>query len=312
MCWMRAWVHATSNVRTMACMCCPISAAVMLEGRGNAKHTLCPLHRWGYDAHGKLLGAPRFKENPCLHLPETSIIRWNGMLFESGRDIEADLKDLGVASDLDFSNYQFHSMEIEQYHGNWKTFIEVYLEDYHVDAFHPGLGHFVDCKDLAWQFGDWFSVQTVGVNYALARPGSSSYARWHEAVLKHRDGQLPKFGAIWLTYYPNIMVEWYPYTLVISTIIPDDAGSYRNIIEYYYQRDIVDAYPELIVAEQTAYRETAQEDADIIRRMEAGRTALYAAGRNEVGPYQSLMEDGMCHFHSFLRRELANACVIRT
>ena len=298
-------VHVLSNV-------CRHRQAVMLEGRGNAKHTLCPLHRWGYDAHGKLLGAPRFKENPCLHLPESPVTSWNGMLFESGRDIEADLKDLGVARDLDFSSYQFHSMEIERYQGNWKTFIEVYLEDYHVDPYHPGLGNFVDCKALAWQFGDWFSVQTVGINQALARPGSPIYACWHEEVLKRRDGQLPKFGAIWLTYYPNIMVEWYPFTLVISTIIPDGVRSYRNLVEYYYPRHIIDAYPELIAAEKAAYQETAKEDTEIIRRMEAGRAALYAAGRNEVGPYQSPMEDGMCHFHSYLRRELANECVFHT
>ena len=39
---------------------------------------------------------------------------------------------------------------------NWKTFIEVYLEDYHVAPFHPGLGNFVTCDDLTWQFGDWY------------------------------------------------------------------------------------------------------------------------------------------------------------
>ena len=27
-------------------------------------------------------------------------------------------------------------------------------------------------------------------------------------------------------------------------------------------------------------------------------------GRNEIGPYQSPMEDGMRHFHEFLRREM--------
>lgn len=296
-------VHVFSNV-------CRHRQAIMLEGRGNEKKTVCPLHRWAYDAHGKLLGAPRFRENPCLHLPETPISQWNGMLFESGRDIEADLKDLGVAKDLDFADYRFHSVEVERYQGNWKTFIEVYLEDYHVDPFHPGLGHFVDCRNLAWQFGDWYSVQTVGLNRELTRPGSDVYAKWHASVLARYGQNLPKYGAIWLTYYPNIMVEWYPHTLVISTVVPDGVRSYRNIIEFYYPRAILDEFPDFIATEQAAYRETAVEDADIIRRMEAGRAALHAAGRNEVGPYQSPMEDGMRHFHQFLRRELGE-CLSR-
>ena len=38
--------------------------------------------------------------------------------------------------------------------------------------------------------------------------------------------------------------------------------------------------------------------------MDAGRAALMARGDDESGPYQSPMEDGMQHFHEFLRRRL--------
>jgi len=281
---------------------CRHRQAQMLEGRGHARHTVCPLHRWVYDDAGHLIAAPHFDENPCLHLPQTAITRWNGLLFEAGRDIEADLKDLGVARDLDFSDYVFHSQQIESYEGNWKTFIEVYLEDYHVNPFHPGLGRFVECKDLAWQFGERYSVQTVGIRNGLARAGSPIYENWHREVLVR--GDVPSFGAIWLTYYPNLMVEWYPHTLVISTVQPDGPRRYRNIVEFYYPKDIVENGADFIAAEQAAYQETADEDRIIIERMEAGRASLYMVGRNEVGPYQMPMEAGMQHFHRFWRREL--------
>jgi choline monooxygenase len=39
--------------------------------------------------------------------------------------------------------------------------------------------------------------------------------------------------------------------------------------------------------------------------MTEGRRALYLQDINEAGPYQSPMEDGMLHFHEFVRRELA-------
>jgi hypothetical protein len=61
---------------------------------------------------------------------------------------------------------------------------------------------------------------------------------------------------------------------------------------------------EFVEAEQVAYRETAIEDAEIIARMTAGRRALLGQGLNESGPYQSPLEDGMRHFHEFVRREL--------
>ncbi|MDK2125249.1 aromatic ring-hydroxylating oxygenase subunit alpha [Parachitinimonas caeni] len=286
---------------------CRHRQAVMLQGRGNASTTVCPLHRWTYDNGGKLIGAPHFPQNPCLHLPETELVSWNGLLFDARRDVFADLAKLGVAKELDFANYHFHSVQVEHYQGNWKTFIEVYLEDYHVVPFHPGLGQFVECDDLKWEFGDWYSVQTVGVNNRLAKAGSKVYADWHKQVLDFYQGEVPAHGAIWLTYYPGIMVEWYPHVLVISTIVPTGVRSYKNVVEFYYPEEIALFEPDFIAAEQAAYMETAVEDAEIIRRMEEGREALYRAGRNEVGPYQSPMEDGMAHFHEFLRRELGDA-----
>ncbi len=50
--------------------------------------------------------------------------------------------------------------------------------------------------------------------------------------------------------------------------------------------------------------ETAREDDEISLRIDAGRRALYRQGRSDEGPYQSPMEDGMQHFHEFIRREL--------
>jgi hypothetical protein len=47
--------------------------------------------------------------------------------------------------------------------------------------------------------------------------------------------------------------------------------------------------------------ETCEEDDEIALRMDAGRKALLARGDNEVGPYQSPMEDGMQHFHEWYR-----------
>ena len=74
--------------------------------------------------------------------------------------------------------------------------------------------------------------------------------------------------------------------------------------EFYYPEDIALFEREFVEAEQAAYRETAKEDDEIAERMDAGRKALVAQGRSEVGPYQSPMEDGMQHFHEFYRREM--------
>ncbi|ALS61054.1 aromatic ring-hydroxylating oxygenase subunit alpha [Pandoraea norimbergensis] len=286
---------------------CRHRQAVMLNGRGNARNIVCPLHRWTYDTKGELLGAPHFPEKPCLNLGKFPLQRWNGLLFEAeGRDVQVDLSRLGVKHHLDFSNFMFDHVEVHECNYNWKTFIEVYLEDYHVVPFHPGLGSFVSCEDLSWEFGDWYSVQTVGVHEGLGKPGSPIYRQWHDVLLRYREGVPPDFGAIWMVYYPHLMIEWYPHVLVVSWLIPRGPQKTTNIVEFYYPEEIALFEREFIEAERAAYMETAREDDEIAERMDAGRRALYERGVSEVGPYQSPMEDGMQHFHEFLRRQMGD------
>ena len=282
---------------------CRHRQAIMLTGKGNTQSIVCPIHRWTYDLGGQLLGAPHFETQPCVRLGRSPLTNWNGLLFDGRRDVARDLAGLTL-NDLDFSGYVLNQVEMHGCNYNWKTFIEVYLEDYHVEPFHPGLGHFVTCDDLRWEFSEWASVQVVGINNGLAKPGSPTYKRWHKAVLDYYRGEQPTHGAVWLTYYPNIMVEWYPHVLVISTLIPQAVDRTLNVVEFYYPEDIALFEPEFMAAEQAAYQETAKEDDEIAERMDAGRKALHAQGRSEIGPYQSPMEDGMQHFHEFYRREM--------
>ena len=300
-------VELVSNV-------CRHRQAVMLNGRGNL-HTqqkgsaggniVCPLHRWTYSPKGELLGAPHFAQDPCLNLNNYKLQEWNGLLFEdNGRDIAADLANMGPRSQLNFDGYALDRVELHECNYNWKTFIEVYLEDYHVGPFHPGLGQFVTCDDLSWEFKEHYSVQTVGVSGGFGQPGSDTYKKWHEVLLKYRNGQLPERGAIWLTYYPHIMVEWYPHVLTVSTLHPISPTKTLNMVEFYYPEEIVAFEREFVEAQQAAYMETCIEDDEIAERMDAGRKALLARGDNEVGPYQSPMEDGMQHFHEWYRQQM--------
>ena len=281
---------------------CRHRQAIMLNGRGNTSNIVCPLHRWTYDLKGELLGAPHFDEQPCVRLGSTPLQNWRGLLFEGGRNVAADLAQVGLEQELDFSGYLLDHVEVHECQYNWKTFIEVYLEDYHVEPFHPGLGHFVSCSDLRWNFGDWYSVQTVGIHQGLRRPGSPTYKRWHDQVLRFNEGRVPAHGAIWLTYFPNVMVEWYPHVLVVSTLVPRGPQHTTNVVEFYYPEEIVLFEREFVEAERAAYMETCIEDDEIALRMDAGRRVLLERGVSEVGPYQSPMEDGMQHFHEFYRR----------
>jgi choline monooxygenase len=144
----------------------------------------------------------------------------------------------------------------------------------------------------------------VGVANQLKNAGSPVYQRWHQAVMQYSQGKPPEQGAIWLTYYPHIMVEWYPHVLTVSTLHPISVNKTLNMVEFYYPEEIVAFEREFVEAQRAAYMETCIEDDEIAERMDAGRQALFARGDNEVGPYQSPMEDGMQHFHEWYRRKM--------
>ena len=314
----RALVHTPGGIELVSNVC-RHRQALMLQGRGSVNTThpgaaagniVCPLHRWTYSGGGPqpagtLLGAPHFAQDPCLNLNNYRLREWNGLLFEdNGRDIHADLADMGPRADLDFTGFVLDKVEMHECNYNWKTFIEVYLEDYHVGPFHPGLGGFVTCDDLRWEFKENYSVQTVGLAQQTGAAGTPVYQRWQDALRAYRKGAPPKYGAIWLTYYPHIMVEWYPHVLTVSTLHPMGVGKTMNMVEFYYPEEIAAFEREFVEAQQAAYDETCLEDDEIGERMDAGRAALYARGDDEAGPYQTPMEDGMPHFHNWYRRQM--------
>jgi choline monooxygenase len=329
----RALVHTPAGIELISNVC-RHRQALILQGRGSLNtvqsgsaggNIVCPLHRWTYSGSsannaggacaplkaGTLIGAPHFAQDPCLNLNNYPLQSWNGLLFENNpgsRDISADLAHIGPLADLDFSGHVLDHVEMHVCDYNWKTFIEVYLEDYHVGPFHPGLGSMVNCEDLRWEFSEHHSVQTVGMAHRLGKAdgsgGSPAYTRWQKALLDYSGGVAPKYGAIWLTAYPTIMVEWYPHVLTVSTLHPLGPQKTMNMVEFYYPEEIAAFEREFVEAQQAAYMETCVEDDEIALRMDAGRKALIARGDNEVGPYQSPMEDGMQHFHEWYRRQM--------
>jgi len=153
--WMdhaKVLVRNTAGVELLSNVC-RHRQSIMLEGRGNAQNIVCPVHHWTYDLKGELLGAPHFPENPCVKLHSTPLTNWRGLLFAGPADPRQALAGMTTLGDWDFSGYVLDRVMVDEYDVNWKTFIEVYLEVYHVDPFHPGLGNFADCNNSTVDYG---------------------------------------------------------------------------------------------------------------------------------------------------------------
>ena len=105
--------------------------------------------------------------------------------------------------------------------------------------------------------------------------------------------------------YPNIMIEWYPNILVISTIHPTSAQTCINHVEFYYPKDLYEKNPDYFTKEKAAYMETAVEDNEACLLLQEGRRSLYLNGDEMHGPIEPFLEAGVKHFYDYLDEKLS-------
>lgn len=290
-------IHCISNI-------CRHHQAMLLEDDGNAETIICPLHHWMYNLEGKMLKAPLFNNPPCLHLDTTEIYNWRQLIFKNampealGRDAR-HLQDV-----LCMEGYRYHRSVTEVYEMNWKVFMEVFIDNYHVPFVHPGLRSFVDWRSQFWEIGDWYSAQFVKINPAYGSKAVANYHDYGALVAEVFAGEEPDFGAIWIAVYPNLMIERYPGMIIISTINPIDAEHCVNHVDFFHTQSVTERYPRFPEIAQRAYLETAAEDKTIALSMQKGRCALQTRATVSTNPHHPLMEAGLPSFYAYLRGAL--------
>jgi phenylpropionate dioxygenase-like ring-hydroxylating dioxygenase large terminal subunit len=291
-------VRLVSNV-------CRHRQALMLKGRGNAKRIVCPVHNWAYDLDGRQIAAPHFPENPCLHLDSDPLFEWRGTLFAGPRNAAADLEPLDQIPELAVDDYVLDRVEHEEHSVNWKSFMEVFIEDYHVFAVHPGLRTFVcpeELKSPRTVRGEQFHLEIVNPRWPLGNPGSHCFEEYQRLLMDVYEGEPPPFGAVWLAYYPSTLIEFYPHAHIITNYEPLGPERTRLTSQYYFRRSIRESRPDFVAASHAIFAEVTDEDHDASVRLHEGRRALYRGGMENQGPFQQPMESGLAHFHHYLRR----------
>jgi phenylpropionate dioxygenase-like ring-hydroxylating dioxygenase large terminal subunit len=289
---------------------CRHRQAQLLTGCGNAKNIVCPVHNWAYDLDGRQIAAPHFEENPCLHLERTELINWNGLLFAGDRDIRRELAPLDGWTELSTSNYVLERVDEEEHDLNWKAFMEIYLEDYHVGVVHPGFRAFVDPADIRAALhtvgGDRFFCEQVNVRWPLPPAGSPLFGEFQKVLMDVLAGRRPPFAAIWLSLFPGQLIEWYPFSMVVTTYTPITPTRTRLRSEYYFDREIAERRRDYVEVGLRVLDEVTGEDQQASLALQNGRRIAYDRGDNFQGPYQMPMEQGIRRFHDCLRGIVQN------
>jgi phenylpropionate dioxygenase-like ring-hydroxylating dioxygenase large terminal subunit len=284
---------------------CRHRQAQMLSGSGHVKNIVCPIHNWAYDLDGRQVAAPHFGENPCLDLERTALSEWNGMLFSGQRDVRHELAPLDGWTELSASNYVLERIDEEEHDLNWKVFLEVYLEDYHISACHPGFRAMVDPNDIRGGLqvvgGERFMCEQVNVRWPLPPAGSPRFAEFQKVLMDVLARRRPPFAAIWLCLFPGQLIEWYPFTMVVTTYTPLSPTRTRLRSEYYFDREVAETRRDFVETGLAVLDEVTGEDQAAAELLQQGRRALHARGENLQGPYQIPMEQGLRRFHDCLR-----------
>ena len=244
-------------------------------------------------------------------MERTELAEWNGLYFAGPRDVRHELAPLNGWTELDTSNYVLERIDEEEHDLNWKVFLEVYLEDYHISAVHPGFRAFVDPSDSAARFKPSAATGSSSNRSTSAgrcrRPRHRYSPNTKKCCMDVLAGRRPPYAAIWMCLFPGQLVEWYPFTMVATTYTPLSPTRTRLRSEYYFDRQIAETRRDYVETGLAVLDEVTGEDQEAAQKLQNGRNALHAAGENAQGPYQMPMEQGLRRFHDCLRSIVQNA-----
>src|SRR5262249_14270270 len=148
------FVRATSGDLNGYYNVCRHRAGPPATGCGSRKLFRCGYHGWTYDLNGKLISAPELEGQPGFNAGDFALapIRTEELchlifanLDNSASTLSSQLAELAVQ----FSKFPIEKMkrlERRTYdmRCNWKTYIDNYLEGYHLPSVHPGLNRELD------------------------------------------------------------------------------------------------------------------------------------------------------------------------
>lgn len=119
----------------------------LLEGSGRTAGIRCPFHGWAYKLDGRLAGAPRMEDAVAFSKAEFGLIGYQtaermGFLFVclagEAPDLDAALGDFRAVHApwpiADLVSRRYRRFEVGC---NWKAFIEVFNDYYHLPFVHP-------------------------------------------------------------------------------------------------------------------------------------------------------------------------------
>jgi phenylpropionate dioxygenase-like ring-hydroxylating dioxygenase large terminal subunit len=287
-------LQVLSNVCRHRCM-------KVADGSGKkARGFTCPYHAWSYDLKGKLIAAPRMKEDGFKmvdhDLAQVRFEQWQGFVYVNLDGKAEPLAPRLTGLDTILANYHtdqmlHHFSQEDVWHCNWKALVENFMEGYHLNCVHPQTLRPITPTSRAKKLPD-------GPGYTAY---AANYNQGYEArKFKHEDlsGEEANRSSLFCVY-PSHIASQSPHLLVYMAIQPLTSSSLK--VRWGMSIRSLDMVGQGMDALEALWTRVNAEDKAKLE----GLQATYSSRHAQAGPLAPEdLEGTIKDFHRYLARML--------
>jgi len=284
---------------------CRHRAGPPAEGCGSRKVFRCSYHGWTYSLEGKLLNAPEMEGTENFRpeefgLQPIRVEEWSGLVFVNLDAAAAPLiQTLGAlprqAARFAFDRMRFFHRRDYTMECDWKTYIDNFLEGYHLPSVHPGLNRELDYGQYVTETYATYSRQLSPIR--TAENAGDGPRRYQQTS----GGDTAEY--FWV--FPNWMLNCYPDNVSLNVVLPLGPEKCVAIFEWYFpEAALATALPQQTVD----FSDSVQvEDGHICELVQRNlRSRSYQRGR-----YSVKQEKCLHHFHTLYSRMMEPSALSR-
>jgi len=270
---------------------CRHRAGPPATGCGSRKLFRCGYHGWTYDLDGSLISATEIDGVEGFRAEDFALVpvrteEWFNLIFvnldpQSPTLLEGLGNLPGQAAKFPFAQMKLFERRTYEMKCNWKTYIDNYLEGYHLPSVHPGLNRELDYNAYAVEPYERYVRQFSPIRGS--QPGDASPRRYQES----RDDLTADY--FWI--FPNWMLNCYPDNVSLNMVLPVEPERTAAIFEWYLPEK--DHNSAAAKASVEFSHQIQVEDLAICEAVQRNlRSRSYSRGR-----YSASQEKGVHAFH---------------
>jgi choline monooxygenase len=272
---------ADGAVRGFINVCRHRGAKLLEDGPGHCGEIRCPFHDWRFDQEGRLRDTPWYGHASPFELRDWPLLpvhvrSWRRLLFvalDPQDGLEEQLGDLpGQLAEAPLEGFQPFATQRFEVATNWKTYIDQFVENYHVPSIHS--------PDKSVAMDAFTSIPKKGM-MVITTPAARAY------------------GGKWLWGWPNWTLSLFAGGMKTSRINPLSAERFEAYFDYYFTDHSAESEPaRRHVAEAT--ESIFREDVRACELVQPG----YSSGAYRSGPLHPELEASVAYFQRRVRDAL--------